>query len=140
MRILDQNDKEIQLKDCDLTIGHLTEEIIIKDNAIPIDNETKYAWDEDDYETIQRYYVPSEDAYYEREIYQLKANLAATDYVVIKIAEGSATTEEYAQVISDREFWRTEINELQSKLDVLTATKEAERAAQVNAQVNTDNI
>ncbi len=47
-------------------------------------------------------------------IEELKQKLAETDYAVIKIAEGSATVEEYADVITQRQAWRTEINELES--------------------------
>lgn len=43
---------------------------------------------------------------------ELKAFLAATDYVAAKIAEGSATRKEYADVIAQRQKWRAEINEL----------------------------
>ena len=45
-------------------------------------------------------------------IAELKAMLANTDYVACKIAEGSATAEEYAEVIADRQAWRIEINGL----------------------------
>lgn len=47
------------------------------------------------------------------QIARLKAKLAATDYIAAKIAEGSATTEEYADKIAEREAWRREINELE---------------------------
>lgn len=47
------------------------------------------------------------------EIEILKQELADTDYVVIKIAEGSATTEEYADIIARRQECRARINELQ---------------------------
>jgi len=46
------------------------------------------------------------------EVNQLKKNLADTDYCVIKIAEGVATKEEYAEVIAQRATWRERINEL----------------------------
>jgi hypothetical protein len=45
---------------------------------------------------------------------ELKAKLQDTDYVVIKIAEGEATQEEYAEVLANRKAWRVEINELQA--------------------------
>lgn len=48
-----------------------------------------------------------------QEIAEFKAYLAATDYVVIKIAEGAATKEEYAEVIAEREKARMKINELE---------------------------
>jgi deoxyribodipyrimidine photolyase len=46
-------------------------------------------------------------------IAELKQLLSDTDYVVIKIAEGSATKEEYADVIEQRKAWRNEIRELE---------------------------
>lgn len=49
----------------------------------------------------------------EERIAALKEQLAATDYAVIKIAEGMATAEEYADVIAQRRAWRAEINELE---------------------------
>lgn len=45
-------------------------------------------------------------------ILELKNNLASTDYKAIKIAEGSATKEEYATDIAERQAWRKEINDL----------------------------
>lgn len=50
----------------------------------------------------------------EERIAELKQQLLDTDYVVIKIAEGSATAEEYADIIAARRRWRTEINTLES--------------------------
>ena len=50
------------------------------------------------------------------EIKQLKQQLADTDYIACKIAEGSATVEEYADIIADRQKWRKEINKLESEL------------------------
>ena len=46
-------------------------------------------------------------------IVELKQFLADTDYVVIKIAEGEATNEEYAEVLAERKAWRVEINKLE---------------------------
>ena len=48
----------------------------------------------------------------EFEINELKQKLADTDYAVIKIAEGSATVDEYADLITQRREWRKRINEL----------------------------
>ena len=45
-------------------------------------------------------------------IAELKKRLADTDYAVIKIAEGSATAEDYADTISSRKAWRAEINRI----------------------------
>ena len=51
---------------------------------------------------------------YAAEIADCKQRLAETDYVVIKIAEGVATCEDYADVISERAALRERINELES--------------------------
>jgi hypothetical protein len=42
----------------------------------------------------------------------LKDQLAATDYVVIKIAEGAGTAAQYAETIKQRQAWRKEADEL----------------------------
>ncbi|MDR2095057.1 MAG: hypothetical protein LBP76_06015 [Treponema sp.] len=49
-----------------------------------------------------------------RQIMVLKKNLAETDYIAAKIAEGSATVEEYAGKIALRQAWRQEIAELEA--------------------------
>lgn len=49
----------------------------------------------------------------ESRITGLKKRLSDTDYAIIKIAEGSATTEDYADIISSRKAWRDEINGLE---------------------------
>jgi len=46
-------------------------------------------------------------------IAELKQMLADTDYIVIKIAEGVATWEEYPNIKEQRQAWRDEINELE---------------------------
>ena len=50
------------------------------------------------------------------EIQFLKQKLAETDYVACKIAEGSATAEDYADIIAERQKWREKINALESEL------------------------
>ena len=47
------------------------------------------------------------------EINELKQKLSDTDYIACKIAEGSATVEEYAEQIKQRQLWREQINELE---------------------------
>lgn len=61
-------------------------------------------------EEIQRFHKPIDNNI---KIQRLKQKLADTDYVVIKIAEGAATMEEYADVIAKRQQWREEINVLE---------------------------
>ena len=59
--------------------------------------------------------IPKDTPEYKKqiEIETLKGYLASTDYVALKIAEGSATREEYADVIAQREEWRSRIRELE---------------------------
>lgn len=56
---------------------------------------------------------PTEEEIKQNRIWELKGKLAETDYVVIKIAEGEATQEEYAEVLANRKAWRAKINELE---------------------------
>ena len=46
----------------------------------------------------------------------LKKNLAETDYIAAKIAEGAATAADYTDQIAQRAAWRKEISELESAL------------------------
>ena len=113
MRILNEQGEELNEAECDLTMGFLRQETVIRTQAAPIDNITKFAWADEDYETIQRYVdVPEEQRRADR-IAWLKGQLSITDYAVIKIAEGVATLEEYADVIAQRQAWREEINQLE---------------------------
>lgn len=50
------------------------------------------------------------------EIRALKSLLADTDYVGIKVGEGAATHEEYAEILNKRQEWRARINELEAML------------------------
>ena len=60
---------------------------------------------------------PTSDQVKAQTIYRLKMQLSATDYAVIKIAEGAATPEEYAELIAQRQQWRQEINALEAEND-----------------------
>jgi hypothetical protein len=57
-------------------------------------------------------YVPAPDK--EFVIGELKQKLANTDYISAKIAEGSATREQYADIIAQRQEWRAEIERLEA--------------------------
>lgn len=48
-------------------------------------------------------------------IAELKQMLADTDYIVIKIAEGVATWEDYPNMKEQRQAWREEINRIQAE-------------------------
>lgn len=55
MRIVDINHKTISEADIDLTKGELVTTIAVKEDAEPINNKTKFAWADDDYEEVQMY-------------------------------------------------------------------------------------
>ena len=74
---------------------------------------------QDNYYAVVKNAEPTEEQIKAMMIAELKANLSATDYVVIKIAEGAATTEDYADVIAKRQQWRAEINSLENTIDIL---------------------
>lgn len=57
--------------------------------------------------------------YYKERIDILKDSLAATDYKVLKYAEGLLPEIEYQEIKVQRQAWRDEINRLQAELDAL---------------------
>ena len=82
-----------------------------------IDNVTKFALFEEDYEYFEEWVEYTPDKYAERRISELKRLLADTDYIAAKIAEGAATRDDYADVIAQRQQWRDEINEQSGSLE-----------------------
>lgn len=60
MRIVNENFKNIDESLIDLSKGYLISSIAIREEAKPIDNITKFAWDDDDYEEVQMYIVNHE--------------------------------------------------------------------------------
>lgn len=142
MRTIDQDGREIVAPD--LEAGHLVPEriLVAHHDAIKAVEEVSHyeviaeyegggkdvqrvvdipgitardAWDE--YEDVYRYvpYTAAERAKMRIEV--LKAQLAETDYAVIKIAEGAATAADYADLIAQRQTWRAEINDLEGQSD-----------------------
>lgn len=141
MRILDENGIEIESPDYEL--GYLKPDRLLISHHESIDSveeqghwETiaeypnggkdvdwiidipgkpaKEAWDE--YEDIQRFVKYTESELATRKIEELKQKLSSTDYVALKIVEGAATLEDYADIIAQRSKWRAEINTLEAKL------------------------
>lgn len=53
MRIVDSNGNT--LSTYDLEAGYLIDTHIIKESALPIDNISKFAWADDDYEAVKMY-------------------------------------------------------------------------------------
>lgn len=68
----------------------------------------------------------------QEEIADLKAKLSASDYAVIKIAEGAAQPEEYAALIAQRQEWRARINELEASLLAVDEPQEETEAPAAN--------
>lgn len=116
MRLLNDKLEEISETDVNLKKGRIYQTTIIKSDAKPIDNINKYAYEDSDYEEVLIYETISDDVFIEKRITELKKNLTDTDYVIIKIAEGAATAEEYADVIASRQEWRDEINRLEAEI------------------------
>lgn len=54
-------------------------------------------------------------------ILDCEGKLTSTDYIAAKIAEGKATTEEYAEKIAQRQQWRDDINAAQDEIKRLEA-------------------
>ena len=50
-----------------------------------------------------------------------ESKLTSTDYIAAKIAEGKATTEEYAEKIAQRQQWRDDINAAKAEIEHLEA-------------------
>ena len=73
----------------------------------------KEAWDE--YEDIQVFISFTEKELAQREIFELKSKLTATDYQAIKYAEGVLSAEEYEPIKALRQEWRERINELEAE-------------------------
>lgn len=115
MRILNEQGAEITEQDADLTVGYIREETIIRQDAQPVDDVNKFAYADEDYETVRRYIRIPDEEIRARKIETLKRKLSDSDYCAAKIAEGSATAEEYAELIARRRAWRAEINELEGE-------------------------
>lgn len=140
MRIIDQNDIELQNGSIDSTKGYLKRDSLFirrheaveaveeqghwetikeypnggKDVEWVVDTpavEAKEAWDE--YEDVLRFIPYTTKEFAVRRIEELKRNLADTDYNILKIVEGAATLVECADIIKQRAQWRKEINELE---------------------------
>ena len=55
MRIIDENYNTIQESEADLEKGFLVNALSVREDAKPIDNITKFAWSDDDYEEVKMY-------------------------------------------------------------------------------------
>ena len=110
MRVIDQNGNMIV--EYDLSKGHLVATTAIREDANPIDNITKFAWSDEDYEEA-RMYIPNPIKTIQEKIKDLKQKLRETDYHIIKVMEGVSTLDACIDVMKQRALWRKEINDLE---------------------------
>lgn len=87
----------------------------VKEDAVPIDGVNKTVWSDEDYEEIE-VDIPDDELPADIRIMLLKQKLEDTNEIVLGILEGTATAEEYADVLADRKRWREEINELEKSV------------------------
>ena len=68
-------------------------------------------------------YVPTEKEKTQQEIWELKEKLSETDYKILKCSEASLLGQELPYdldaVVSERDGWRAQINELEEKLKTI---------------------
>lgn len=76
---------------------------------------------DDEKPTLEDPPPPTTEELATREIRELKRFLEDTDYVVIKISEGAAKSQEYKETIKKRQKARNRINELQEELAAIGA-------------------
>lgn len=134
IKIIDEAGNEIS--NPDLSKGYLVSTTTVKKDAVPIDNVTKFAWDDSDYEEVYRYISWSDEEIKQNKIDELQKTLLDTDYIPNKIIEeliedlASATAlnfvnvfidfiikvrGEYKEVLASRKKAREEINRLEAE-------------------------
>ena len=104
----DENFEEAKkwAKEYNTTLEELVERRIVRDGSL-----YRYFQIGRDFRALE----PTEEQIKAQRIAQLKRQLSLTDYAVIKIAEGAATKDEYAELIAQRQQWRQEINSLETE-------------------------
>lgn len=115
MRVIDQ--KFNTITEYDLTKGQLVTAKAIREDAEPIDDKTKFAWTEEDWEEVQMY-IPNHIKTNAELVAELKARLSATDYKIIKCIEYQFTGQELpydvAELHTERQAIRDQINQLEN--------------------------
>ena len=113
MRVI--NEKHETITEYDLSLGFLATAIVIKEDATPIDNITKFAYADDDYERVQIYH-PFPEKTIPEQIQELEKVLSNSDYKVIKCIEYTLSGQSLPYSIKDlhneRQAIRDKINEL----------------------------
>lgn len=117
MRIVNKHGKDIT--EYDLSKGKLVLTKIIKKDATPIDNITKFAWTKDDFEEVQMY-VPYQEKSIKEQIKELKNKLSSSDYKIIKCAEcqllGQELPYDLVALHKERQALRDSINILEQRM------------------------
>ena len=85
MRVINENHEAII--DYDLSAGYLTNAIVIKENALPIDNVTKFAWVNDDYEEVQMYILNREEIPVPTQLDRIEAQVTYTAMITDTLLE-----------------------------------------------------
>lgn len=100
----------------DLTLGSLVAAKAIREDAIPIDNVTKFAWADEDFEDVLMY-IPNPAASVADQIVGIQRQLEQTDYRIIKCMEyslaGLELPYDIQQLHDQRQELRDKINELE---------------------------
>lgn len=116
MRVV--NKKLQTIAEYDLSAGRLIPCWAIREDATPIDYKTKFVWANEDYEDVQMY-IPNRAKTSAERIAELKAQLSATDYKVIKCSEcqllGAEMPYDVAELHAERQAIRNQINELEQE-------------------------
>lgn len=114
MRVINQ--KRENITEYDLTAGKLYPIKLLREDALPVDNKTKFAYTKDDYEDA-KIYIPNKKQSNKEKIAQLKKKLSATDYKVIKCSECQLLGEEMPYDVNalhaERQALRDQINQLE---------------------------
>ena len=117
MRVINQ--KRETITEYDLMTGRLVPTTVIRAGAMPVDNITKFAWADEDYEDVQMY-VPNPVKTTAQQIAELKAQLSATDYKVIKCSEcqmlGKEMPYDITSLHTERQAIRNQINVLEQEV------------------------
>lgn len=116
MKVIDINGNIIT--DYDLSTGRLIPSHIIREDAQPIDNIKKFAWDMEDFEEVQMY-IPNREKSAEEQIDELKHELSKSDYKIIKCSEcqlmGLDMPYDIIALHVERQEIRNKINELEQE-------------------------
>lgn len=116
MRVINRNYETIT--GYDLTAGRLIPMTVVKRDAEPIDNVKKFVWLESELEEVQMY-IPYPVKTAAEQIRELKTQLSATDYKVIKCGEcqllGQEMPYDVVALHAERQAIRDRINRLEQE-------------------------